>query len=445
MRILAAILLILASCLGSTLWAQDPRITVTAEQEDVVVGQPYLLRIEVLVPTFMPSPPVFPTFETPGLIVRLPERSTSPISQRIDGDTWSGVRRTYRIYPARTGATEISAQQVSIVYKDTDTNEDVPLTVDVPAVTITATVPPGARALDPLIIAQEVTIEQTWQAEEGTLAVGDAVVRALEITVDGASALFVPPLLETALPRSDSPQPDQEGDAVAPFLPYPEDSKVTENIERGGMSGTRHEQVSYIAQTGGGVVFPEITLRWYNIGSDQIEEIVLDGRSFDVAMPPVERTPPDIATLLRWATCAVVLAGLIWVARKFLWPPVRAKFHAVQTRYAATAHAVHRDAVKCAKDRDLNGLLVALDERTRRGCPPGAALVAAINALTQKVYRDGADADDVTSDWHDIQKTLRAKAPHVFARHPSRDSGALPALNPFTQAGRQPVYFNDRS
>ncbi len=445
MRILAAILLIFGSCLGSTLWAQDPRITVTAEQEDVVVGQPYLLRIEVLVPTFMPNPPVFPTFETPGLIVRLPERSTSPISQRIEGDTWSGVRRTYRIYPTRAGDTEISAQQVTIVYKDTDTNEDVPLTVEVPAVTITATVPQGARALDPLIIAQEVTIEQSWQAEEGTLAVGDAVVRALDISVDGSSALFVPPLLETALPRSDNPQPDQEGADIAPFLPYPEDSKVTEKIERGVMSGTRHEQVSYIAQTGGSVVFPEITLRWYNIGSDQIEEIVLEGRSFDVAMPPVERTPPDSATLLRWAIYAVVLAGLIWVARKFLWPPVLAKFHAVQTRYAATAHAAHRDAVKCAKTRDLNGLLVALDERTRRGFPQGAGLVAAITAVTQKVYSDSAGKVDVTQDWHGIESALRAEAPHVFARHPSGDSDALPALNPFTQAGTHPVYFNDRS
>lgn len=445
MRILAAILIIFVSCFGTILWAQDPRITVTADQEDVVVGQPYLLRIEVLVPTFMPTPPVFPTFETPGLIVRLPERSTSPISERVDGDTWSGVRRTYRIYPMRAGETEISAQQVSIVYKDTDTNEDISLTVDVPATTITATVPQGARALDPLIIAQEVEIAQTWQADEGTLAVGDAVVRALDISVDGTSALFVPPLLETALPRSDSGKPDQEGEAIPPFLAYPEDSKVTEKFERGVMSGTRHEQVSYIAQTGGGAVFSDITLRWYNVGSDEIEEIVLEGRSFDVAMPPVERTPPDIATILRWVILAGLLAGLVWVARTFLWPPLLSKFHDVQARYAATAHAAHRDAVGCAKGRDLNGLLIALDERTRRGCPPGAALVAAINALTQKMYRDGAHAVDATKDWHGIQQALRAEKPHVFTRSDARDSDELPALNPFTDVARPTVYFNDRS
>ncbi|WP_223421500.1 BatD family protein [Tateyamaria pelophila] len=444
MRRLLTLVFLFASLLGSFGWAQDPRITVTADQEEVVVGQPYLLRIEVLVPTFMPSAPVFPTFEMPGLIVRLPEKSTLPVSEKIDGDTWSGVTRTYRIYPTRAGEIEISAQTLSLVYKNTDTNEDVSLTVDVPATTIRATVPQGARALDPLIIAQEVTIDQSWQVAEGALAVGDAVVRALDISVDGASALFVPPLLDTAPPRSDSVQPEDADAEALPFLAYPEDAKVTEKIERGVMSGTRHEQVSYIAQAGGGVVFPDITLRWYNIETNGIEEIVLKGRSVEVAMPPVERTPPDPATILRWVIIAGLLAVLAWGARRILWPPLAKKYQNLQMRYAATANAVHRNAAKQAKARNLNGVLTALDERTRRGYPVAPDLAQAIRALTQKTYSDDPASDEDTTYWPAIQSALRADQPRVFVRHAKGGQDALPALNPFTQAGRQTISFKEQ-
>lgn len=450
MRMMTALILMLVAITTNAAWAQEPKITVTADQDEVVVGQPYLLRIEVLVPTFMPKAPVFPTFEMPGLIVRLPEKSTTPISEKIDGETWSGLRRTYRIYPTRAGETEISAQQLSIVYKNTDTNEDVPLTVDVPATLIRATVPPGARALDPLIIAQQITVDQTWQVEEGELAVGDAVGRTLEISVTGASALFVPPLLETALPHSKDAQPGDEGtDETAAdtplFLPYPEDAKVTENIERGVMSGTRHEQISYIAQAGGEAVFPDITLRWYNIETEEIEEIALEGRSVEVAMPPAVRAPLDTGAILRFMIVVACVALLVWAAYRFLWPPFQSKIHRLRAEYDATAHAAHRIAVAQAKAQNLTGLLVALDERTRRGCAPSDQLKQAIAALTQAIYRDGSASADVAKHWQVIQRAVQTGAPGVFAGDNNQGRDALPALNPFTSAAPETVYFHGLS
>lgn len=438
MRLMRAFIIFCLVSLGYPLWAQDPRVNVTTEQEEVVVGQPYLLRIEVLVPTFMPKAPVFPTFETPGLIVRLPERSTSPISERVDGETWSGVRRTYRIYPTRAGVTEIPAQQVSIVYKNTDTNEDVPLTVEVPATSIRATVPEGARALDPLIIAQNIEITQNWEMSDGILASGDAVVRSLDIAVTGASALFLPPLLETAAPRSEAPS---EGTQASPFLAYPEDPKVTETIDRGIMSGTRHEQVSYIAQAGGVALFPDITLRWFNIETGEVEEIVLEGRSVEVAIPPVARAPVDIATIIRWG--GVVLIGVLaaWVGRRVLWPPVRARLHAMRMHYDATAYAAHRVATEHARAHNLNGLLGALDERARRGCPPGPETVDAIRALTHRVYRDSAD--DTKAEWRALVAALASEKPGLFAPRGPKGQDALPPLNPFTENTPKAIYLKE--
>jgi len=71
----------------------EPRLEVDLPEGEVIVGQPITLRLKLLVPTWMPKPPVWPTLEVPSLLVRLPERSSTPISETIDGETWSGISR----------------------------------------------------------------------------------------------------------------------------------------------------------------------------------------------------------------------------------------------------------------------------------------------------------------------------------------------------------------
>jgi len=417
--------------------AQDPVITVSSDQDDALVGQPFVITVDVLVPTFMPKAPVFPNFEVPGLIVRLPERSTSPISKRIEGATWAGVRRTYRLYPTRAGTIEIPPQEISITYKDTATNEDIPLTVEVPATQFDATVPAGARSLDPLIIAADLNITQSWQVAENELAVGDAVVRNLEIAVSGASALFVPPLLDAAPPGTAQAKPVEATDdealpLAAAFLSYPEDARVTERIERGVMSGTRTEQVSYVVQSGGAALFPDIRLSWYNLNTKEIEEIVLPGRSVTVTMPPRVRQPLNPEVSRRAILFLLLLLLVIWAARRWLWPHMRPKVRRLRNRYAASAHAAHRHALKKAKNQDLTGLFLALDVRTERGFPTGKTLQQTLEKLTKALYRDGADPQNKAKHWHAVRRALRHDGPGLFRKSRRHRPQGLPALNPFT-------------
>ena len=433
MRRWSAILGLCMCCLAGMASAQDPQIEVTAEQDEVTVGQPYVLRVKVLVPTFMPKPPVFPTFEVPGLIVRLPERSTSPVSERVDGDTWAGVQRTYRIYPMQVGITEIPDQQLSIVYKDTETNEDVPLTVAVPATQITATVPEAASGLDPLILANGLSIEQTWEGGEEELAIGDAVLRNLEISVAGASALFIPPLLDNAPPAEPLAAASNKEDttSVAAFAPYPEDARVSESLERGVMSGTRSETVSYIAQSGGSTVFPDITLEWYNLESGEVESIVLPGRTVVVAQPPQVRAPIDRQALVQWALILVLTAVLVWVAVRYLSPIVRPRVQHLRERYDASTIAAQRLAEKKAAVRDLSGLVLALEHRSKLGVAMGAELRKAITALGRTVYRDGAPQDETAQRWQTVQQELRNERRAVIFQNHAGTATKLPPLNPF--------------
>lgn len=421
----ATLFLTFCFVLGSGLAAREPEVAVDSAQEDVVVGQPFIIRVKVLVPSFMPKPPVFPTFEAPGLIVRLPERSTQPVSERVDGETWSGVQRTYRIYPMRAGVTEIPAQSISIIYKDTATNEDVPLTAEVPATRIVATVPEGASTLDPLIIAQGLEIAQSWQVAEGALAVGDAVTRRLETTVAGTSALFVPPLLEAAEP---SPGNASAEPAIASFMPYPEDAVVTESFDRGVMSGTVREEVSYIAQGGGGAEFPDINLEWYNTESGKLETITLEGRHVEVTMPPKVRAPIDREAARRKVLLLVLVVAVFWVAFRFVWPSLQPRVAAAQAQWLRSIYAAHRLAVKEASARNLQGLFTALDKRTARGQAPSDDLSAALEALTRALYRDGAQIK-TDAQWQAVLRALRQDRPPILGHAAAASS--LPRLNLF--------------
>jgi hypothetical protein len=432
MRLLAVLVCLIGFLVAPGVRAQEPQITVTAEQEEVIIGQPYILRVEVLVPTFMPRAPVFPTFEMPDLIVRLPERSTVPISKRIEGQTWAGVQRTYRIYPMRAGVTDIPAQQLSIVYKDIETNEDVPLTVEVPATQIVATVPSGARTLDPLIVAHGLSIDQDWQVADAELAVGDAVVRQLEISVTGASALFVPSLLEGAAPQTADQEPADDEPAVAGFLSYYEDPRVTETMERGVMSGTRSEMVSYIAQSGGTASFPQVTLSWYNLDTDEVEEIVLDGRMVTVAMPPRVRTAADRQKARRGILLLVLLVALVWAAHRWLWPIMRPSFDRIRATYDGSTYAAQRLAERRAAAKDLGGLMQALELRTTRGHPPSRGLLDALQVLTRAVYRNGKTATEAARQWQDVRQRLRQDRPRLRDAGRSPDASGLAPLNPFS-------------
>lgn len=420
-------------CLAGAAYAQDPLITVTVEQEEVIVGQPYVLRLKVLVPTFMPKAPVFPSFEGPGLIVRLPERSTSPISERIEGATWAGVQRTYRIYPMRAGITEMPQQQLSLVYRDTESNKDVPFTIKLPARRITATVPLRAGALDPLLLANGLSIEQTWEMADEELAVGDVVIRRLEMSIAGASALFIPPLLDSASPQGPPEKPSDEGQpvSVAGFAPYPEDARVTESLERGVMSGKRTETVSYVAQSGGSAVFPPLMLEWYNLERNEVEEIVLPGRRVLVAQPMQRGGRFDRQAVLRSVFILVAMAALGWVAFRGLRPIVRPRLQCLNDHYRASVFAAHRMVEKKAAAGDLNGVFLALEQRSARGNVPGEALEKAIEALGRALYRDGAAQDATAGHWRLIQKILRKERWALITSASPGSATKLPPLNPF--------------
>lgn len=173
----------------------SPIMTAELAEDSVAVGQPLVLRVTVLVPTWMPKPPVFPSFDAPNMILRLPERASTPISKRINGDTWAGISRSYRLYPMIPGVFNLSPNALEITYADPETLKPIEASLPLPAISFTATVPSGAEDLDPLIVAEDVTLTQTFEGPDKVLSEGEAVVRRVTAQIAGSSPLFLPDMI----------------------------------------------------------------------------------------------------------------------------------------------------------------------------------------------------------------------------------------------------------
>lgn len=392
-----------------------PRLETTVDETDVIPGQPIVLRVKVLVPTWMPSPPVYPDLEQPNLMVRLPERATSPVSETIDGDTWSGTSRTYRLYPLEAGTYQIEGKILTITYADPDGSEPVTVELELDPVTLTATIPDSAKDLSPFIAASGFDIEQTLEGvPDGDMQVGDALTRTLSAKIDGTTPVMIPNLL---------PRPDE-----GPLRAYPDEPRVAESENRGVLSGTRTERVSYVAQTGGQAELPEITIQWYNLDRKKVETITLPGSAITIAAPPAP--PPDSKVVALWLCSAMAAFSMLWLIWRRVGPVAR--------RWRSERHAAWLASEPCAakavtdaiRDRQLSDVYAALDDWQAHYPKQVVAmhqadLAAKMQCIGAALY---AEAAQNTADWSAVEPAFQTMRAAV--KTSGQGQNRLPPLNP---------------
>ena len=219
----------LAVCPAQAQDSARPLVRVEINPETVTVGQAATLRVTVLVPTWFTKPPVFPSFELPNTVTRLPPDSSFSTNQRFGRETWSGIVRDYLVYPQVSARFELTGGIVRVTYADPETRRPVTEDVAVPPVTYAGTIPAGAASLDPFLPAAALTLEQSLEGGSGQLTAGDAMIRTVTARVEGLPSLFLPRLVH---------DPNAEGITAYPKEP------VTEDVQAGrgrGFEGRRTE------------------------------------------------------------------------------------------------------------------------------------------------------------------------------------------------------------
>src|SRR5471032_3601905 len=118
MKIFAFVLLIFMWLMSGSALAQGaPQLLARAHIEPsgtVVAGTEVKLIVDCLTTTWFTEAPNWPLFTVPNAIVNLPDEQADNLHEVINGVSWYGVGRAYRVVPQTAGAFEIPSFPITV-------------------------------------------------------------------------------------------------------------------------------------------------------------------------------------------------------------------------------------------------------------------------------------------------------------------------------------------
>lgn len=424
----------------SSTTALPPPIRVRVHQEPagtLMQGGTSRIQVDVLTTDFFTDAPVLPQLHVDGAYLALSDETPGHLVETVDGQTWSGVSRTYLVTPLMSGRLEIPSFEITAHLGPSRTAVAVqtqPLGLAVEAIVLPAGVTEA-------LIARSLKMTQTILPADGTRHVGDTVTRRIELSAEGAPAMMLPPTSFAAL----------DGLTLYPSSPVVRDAVDNHG---GFVGGTRVDTASYVIDHRGRYTLPPVTVRWMDSDTRQWREASVPGVSFHAwwgapnkprfALPQRGFMPRVIAWFSSDAgILLLVLAiagGMAWyfrAARARAWQHVKAwryrRRHAEVVAWRAVRRQRHATSAAALSD--------AVDAWVRRAADDGApttvaawarrfgdaALASAWDAVQHALYGQGDPPWAATAV---VDGLARARGQWKRARRRWHRKPALPPLNP---------------
>lgn len=265
---------------------RDRLVEVALKPLDGFINQAYRLTIDLYTSTWFAEAPAFPEITIEDVIVYQQKGFKTNLNRKVRGETWSGQRQEYFLFPQKPGAFEVPALEVTTRVGQQGT----PVSLMTEALVFKADYVPGVAEM--IIVADDLSLKERWTSED--LRAGDALERRIEMTADGTLGMLIPPLRPGPL----------KGVQIQQGQP-----RVNEKTQRGEMQAERLEHWIYHFPRAGTYTLPAVELRWWDLGSGQLQMARLEEKTIKVGINPalVVRRP-----LFRWLLVAglLVLAGL---------------------------------------------------------------------------------------------------------------------------------------
>lgn len=393
---------------------QQAFASVDISADEVAIGTPVKLTLTLLVPTMFRVQPEFPEYEAINVIVRTAGPDMRPVTKYINERKWTGASQTYWLYPMASGEFVFNGAQASGTYSDPIDSSTQDVVFNIKGFKFSAFIPEGAESLEPLIVADSLKLEQSWQGYHDDIKEGTAISRQVTASIDGAAALLLPQLIQ-----------EEKSDLVKV---YAQSHKLVETNPLEGTGGKRSEKVTYVARYGGELVLPDIELRWFNTNTGEIETSSVKGQTVRIDAP----FKPWLSKkqLLILAAIAFCIFSIAWFYMRFIHPALTRGLLKLYLRWRSSEpHAAHRVLLAIRK-RELDTLLVCT-EQWLEFHQSGDKIVQqrfihALFAVGRQEFGNGPVAD-----WHKLERTFKSARKELNAQRRKLKNKSLPELNPF--------------
>jgi hypothetical protein len=269
LHVAAIIALVFFLLSNATQAADDLLFRTNVTPEDPWVGQQTLLKIDVLAKDGWAQLKKVGDLEIDGAYVMRLESQGTRLSEDIDGDSYTGQRYEFMIFAQRDGKLTLPATPVDVEVTRWGADGGKNLQrMSLPIVEFTARIPPGGEGLRGLVSTHSLTASQDWDPATEDVKVGDAIRRIVTLRAADVSGMAFAPLHHAAI----------EGVGI-----YPGEPTVEDKFNRGDLSGTRTETVTYVFEQTGDVEIPALVFSWWNVRNSELQQVELPGQSLQVA------------------------------------------------------------------------------------------------------------------------------------------------------------------
>ncbi|HZX52048.1 MAG TPA: hypothetical protein VFE95_08575 [Pseudomonas sp.] len=350
--------------------AGDPLIRLVAEPAgELTPGQSLELRIQLLVPSYFLSAPVFPELRLNDGSRATPGESQN-LNLRIDGEDYAGIQRTYHFPPLRPGHYQLRPQTLTVRYADPQ-NLALESQLSLPDLALSVAWRADASAHQATPQAEpQLRLSERYSANSEPWYSGDILQRELRVELHGAGSLLPPS------PSISEPV----GTRLYRLAP-----ELSADTQRGAQISVREEQLRYLLLAPGIIELPAVCLQWRDTRSGRLQQVELPARQLHVLERPSGAAPYSKAPAWLAGLGSTVLLILIGAAlgRSYLraryaeyqrWRAVRLACRAQDARAVERALenwlsglAEHRQVAICTA---LRGEIERL-QHARYGSQPG--------------------------------------------------------------------------
>jgi hypothetical protein len=309
-------------------------------------------------------------------------------SETRDGRTYQVIERTYLLFPQRSGRISLAGPVLAGQVADTRAgasgdpfmdrafgnifgrnpfagamNATRPFRLQGDAIVLDARARPASVSGQDWLPAQQVSLDESWRPDGGTLRAGEPLTRHLRLSAVGLSAAQLPDL------AARMPLPDG-------IKAYPDQPRLNSQEQGDSINGVREQDIALIASRPGRFELPAMHLAWWDTTQNKAREVVLPARTLEVlpgvagadtgraGEPPATSAtqPTPVASsspatgiaarsaALPWTWISLSLGlGLLWLATLIAW--WRARRHQPAAAVTPPPPAPGRDTVRAGAAR----------------------------------------------------------------------------------------------